>query len=430
MVGKSVLEILKKIGLSFRRNWGLKLISLLFAIVLWNYVITEEVNPTRPASFNDIRIVFDTASITQLNNSGFTVKGALPERTVNVTIDISRNQFKNLNKDAIRATVSLSGITSEGKKQLKVSVYTPLGTVKSQSVRELSVNIERSKDKTVPVSFQPEGFLPAGYWKGEPTFRSNVQEVSGVKVSGASSLVDRVVGAQIVVDLTGLTNKLSASREFQLLDKDGNVIDSAGLTLDPSNCIIDLDIYPTKKVKVDVSKSLNGSVAKGYSIVGQPEVSTPEIVIAGPQPVLDTIDSVTTESIDLNGLTSDHSDTYRLILPKDVIAVGESSVTVLVKVEENMTTVTFPDQQVRVLNLGSGLKVDTKLLLTTVTVTCPELLAPKLKASMIRLTVDASGLDARTHTLPVRAEYDAADTGITAVDINPESILVTITGPA
>ncbi len=426
MAGKSVLDLIKRIGLSLRRNWGLKLVSLLFAIVLWNYVITE-VNPMRPASFGDIKIVFDASSITQLNNSGFTVKGALPERFVNVTVDIPRNQFKNLSRDSIRAIVSLAGITSEGRKSLKVSISTPFGTLKSQSVSTLAVDIERTDSKPVPVKWEKEGELPDGYWREDsPTLAPEF-----VNVTGARSLVALVKSARVVVDLTGLTEKLSASRKIELLDETDRVIDldRAGLSLDYTNCIIDLEVLPTKKVKVDVSKSLNGSVAKGYSIAGQPEVSTTEVVIAGPRSVLDTIESVSPEPIDVTGANSDISVSKPLILPEGVRAVGESTVTVLINIEENMTEVTLQDLPVHVLNLAPGLKVDSKQLRATVTVTCPELLAPKIKASMVRLTVDATGLDARTHTLAIHAEYNAEDTGIAAVVISPESILVTISSP-
>ncbi len=423
MAGKNVLDYIKNFLLSFRRNWGLKLVSLLFAVILWNYVITE-VNPMRPASFNDIKIVFDASSITQLNNSGFTVKGALPERAVSVTVDIPRNQFKNLSRDSIQATASLAGITSEGKKELKVNVYSPYGTLKSQSVSTISIEIEQSDSKIVPVTFEPEGELPQGYWQGNYSVTPEV-----IKVSGAKSLVSKVKSVRVVVDLSTLTERLSASRDIELLDEDGNVIDpdKAGLTLDYRNCIVNLEILPTKKVKVDVSKSLNGSVAKGYSIKGTPEVSTPEIVIAGPRSVLDTIDSVAPEPIDVSGASGDISVSKPLIMPKGVKAVGENTVTVLIRVEENMTTVSLSDLPVHVVNLGSGLKVDSKQLSATVTVTCPELMASKIKESMIRLTVNASGLDARSYTLVIHAEYDAEETGITAVAINPESILVTIT---
>lgn len=421
MAGKSVLDVLKRFGLSFRRNWGLKLVSLLFAVILWNYVITEQ-DPVRSVPYNDIKIVFDQNSITQLNNTGFTVLGSLPDLTVDVVIDLARNQYQNLSRESIQARVSLAGITSAGEKELKITVSTPIGSIKSQSMSSMKVVVEELDKRLVPVDWKPEGDLPEGYWMGDPTITPRV-----VEITGAVSLVNKVAKARIVVDLTGLTESLSASREFELLDKEGNVLDPAGLKLTQSNCIVDLEVLPTKRIKVDASKSLNGSVAKGYSIKGQPEVLPTEIVIAGPKAILDTIGSIAPEPIDITGAASDVSVSKPLILPKGVRAVGESTVTVLVKVEQNMTDVPLEGLTVHVLNLAPGLKVDGKQLRANVMATCPELLASQLNASMITLTVDATGLDARTHTLTIRAEYDAEETGITAIVINPESILVTIT---
>ena len=421
MAVKSVLEVIKKFGLSFRRNWGLKLVSLLFAVILWNYVITApEVNPTRPASFNGIKIVFDQSSITQLENSGFTVKGALPEQTVNVTIDIPRNQYNNLNRDSISATVSLSGITSVGEKKLKVNVYTPRGIVKIQSVSTLAVEIERLEKHSVPVKFLSEGELPEGYWMEEPSIKPEV-----VEISGASSLVGRVDLAVVVIDLSDRRESYSGAPKFLLLDGEGNTVPSGGITIKPSNAILNLDIYPTKIV--DVTATITGNVAQGYQSTDV-AVEPRQVTIAGPQPVLDTITSVATAPVDISGLTQDHSNLYALALPnKDLIAVGGSSVKVTVKVEQKMVERPLEDLPVQVLNLGPGLKVDGKQILADITVTCPELMASKIKSSMIRLTVDAAGLDARTHTLNIQAEYDAEETGIAGLVINPPSILVTIT---
>jgi YbbR domain-containing protein len=424
MAAKSALEVLKRIGLAFRRNWGLKLASLFFAVILWNYAITE-VNPIRTVTFSDVRVTFDPGSITQLHNSGFTVKGALPEKTITVSVDIRRNEASLLNRDQIQAVASLAGITSDGPKMVTILVTPPRGTVKNTTQNTIRVEIERQQTRSVPVVWRPDGSLPETYWRGEPVITPNK-----LQISGANSVVSRVDHAEIVIPLSGLTSKLSAARDFRLLDSGGKEISLDGITVNPTgtSCIVNLDVYPTKTVSIVASGSYSGKPARGYEI--RDIVTVPsEITIAGPQETLDTISVLTPEPIEINGSDSDVSGFKKFTLPKGVQAVGESTVLVHAFIEEKKTTVTLNNLPVAVDHLKPGLKADTRQARVDVTVTCPELTASKIKAGKVRLYVDATGLDARSYTLKVQAEYDA-ELGITDFTASPESILVTITAGA
>lgn len=418
MAKRSVLDILKRIGLSFRRNWGLKLVSLGFAVILWNYVIVE-INPIRTIPFNGIKVTFDDNSIIRLKNSGFTVSGALPDKKVNVSVNLPRNE--TLGHDDVKAVVDLSGITSEGLVEVKVSGRSARGTVVSTSPDTITVKIDKLAKRSVPVECVYEGTLPGGYWRGEPKINPSV-----LQIAGASTLVSHVERARIIVSLTDLKQKLSASTNFILLDSQGNELDQGGITLEPSNCIVDLEVFPTKTVKVDVSKSINGSVAKGYEIVGEPEVSLKEIVIAGPQEILDTITSVSpVEPINISGRKEPKSDSKLMLkLPPGTRAVGENSITVFINVALKMTTVTLSDIRITI-DLVPGLKVK-QTFTANVTISCPELYATRIKRSQVHLSADATELGAGTHTLTVTGTYGDPEAQAEIIDISPKEIPVKI----
>lgn len=416
MAVKSVLEFLKRILLSLRRNWGLKLVSLLFAVILWNYVIGE-VDPVHTVTFTKIPVTFSETGKTLLENANFTVKGALPDKTVDVTLEMKRSEAALINKDQISAVVDLGGITSAGEKKLKIRITVPRGTVTSPQP-EITVEIEKKEKLPVPVVAEAEGELPQGLWRGD--FKLNVSQV---EVSGASSLVKKVASARIVVQQAELTASGSSARPIELVDEDGNVLqDVGGLTITPSSCIVNYDVYPTKTVRIDGENSINGKTAKGYEIKDV-SVDPQEIIIAGPQDLLATIESLATEPVDVGGRDSDVSISRRVVLPTGIHAVGVDTVQVHVFISEKMTAVTLEDLPVHVENLADNLVLETRDMLATVTVTCPELLADRIKKSSIRLTVDAEGLADRAYTLPITPEYDA-ELGVDSILIEPASIMV------
>lgn len=418
MAKKSALEIIKKIGLSFRRNWGLKLISLGFAVILWNYVIAE-INPIGAIPFNGIKVTFDDNGLTRLKNSGFTVSGALPDIKVNVAINLPRNE--TLGPDDIKAVVDLSRVNTVGPFEAKVNVIPARGSVASISQGTITVNIERLDQRAIPVHCVFEGALPPDYWRGDPV----ISPSSVLQISGATSLVSRVASARIVIPLSGLKEKLSSAKDFILLDSDGVEISRAGLEFSSPNCIVDLQVFPTKKVRIDIENSLKGSVAKGYEIT-EMDVVPADVIIAGPQEVLDTIHTlVLAKPINISGAKEPISESNLMLkLHPDIRIVGENSINVFLNIKMKMTTVIINDVHITI-DLAPGLKVK-QAFTADVTITCPELFVSKIKRSQVHLAADATALGVGNHTLTVKGTYGDPDALAEIIDISPNEIPVKI----
>lgn len=429
MATRSALDILKRILLSFRRNWGLKLASLLFAIILWNYVIVE-VNPTLVKTYTGIAVNVQTSDITQLNNSGLTVSGDLSKilKTANVTISIRRNDSFQFGKNNITVVANFSGITRAGEAEIKLTAKTTSGTaeVKLVSPQSITVNIEKRDKRIVPVKCVPDGSAPQGYWVGVPEVTPKTLEVSG-----PSENVKQVDRAEVHLDLTNQTSSISSARDLVLLDSSGKVLDKDSLGLEcQSNCIVNLQIFPTKTVNISAKNSLNGSPARGYEVVGDPVVEPSTMVIAGSQETLDAIgDTLPLGVIDIGGLKSNNSHPMTPTLPKGVIFVGSSTVQVLVNIDLIMTQVTINDVRVTIVGLDSGLKVD-KTFTVNATITCPQLYASNIRRSQLHVTADATGYSAGAHTLQVQASYTDPDAGVTEIVTDPAEIAVKLTAPA
>lgn len=417
MAAKSALDILKRILLSFRRNWGLKLISLLFAVILWNYVIVQ-VNPIRSMTYTGVQI--DVRNQTLLNNSGFSVSGDINKslKAVTVSVDLPRSDAFQLNNSNIHVYADLSNITREGTVDVWLTCTPPKGTLKSITPQKITLKIEKRNKRVVPVQCNLTGNLPEDYWRDEPVLDSKTLEINGADTS-----VKKVAKAVVTVDLTNLTQELSVAKDYTLLDSDGNVLDPAGLDFKP-NCIVTIQVLKKKIVKLDVSNSLSGSVANGYKI--DDVIVDPDTVeIYGPASVLDTIDTLRPGPIDIDGAKTNLSFSLPLKLPKDVHPVSDDTIQVSVKVSMKMTSVTLTDLHIKIADLGPGLKVD-QAFTASVTLSCPELYAQKIRRAFVNLFADAAGLAAGTHTLPVTATYDDPAIDATVTNLNPSELPVKI----
>lgn len=427
MAEKSATDILKRMLLFFRRNWGLKLVSLLFAIILWNYVIVE-VNPMVTKTYTNVPVTVNSNSLQMLKNSGLTVSEDITKlRPVSVQIKMTRRQSLNFSKASIVVMADFSAITHEGKAaDVRLAALIPAdSTITAVPYPPtIPVDIGLRDTRTVPVKFVPNGQLPPNYWMGSAQVTPDKLDVSGPAAN-----VKKVDRAEVHVDLTGQTASISSALDVILLDASGNVIDKNSNGLEcQSSCIVNLEILPTKTVTLDASNSLNGSPAWGYELGGV-DVEPKQITVAGSRETLDAMgDTLPLGKIDISGAKADVSMTQVPTLPEGVRFVGTGTVQALVNINTTMTKVTVKDVRVTLEGLDSTLKAD-KSFTTDVTLTCPLLYASRIRRSNLTVTADATGYGAGSHTLPLQASYTdpnaaVADNGYT---LSPDSITVTFT---
>jgi YbbR domain-containing protein len=245
-----------------------------------------------------------------------------------------------------------------------------------------------------------------------------------LEIKGAISEINKVTHATVEVDLAKLKQGItSAALNYKLWAGDTEIIDTTGLEYSP-NGIVSLKVLRKKTVTVDAAGSLVGDVAKGYGV--ESAVSDPATIeIAGPENIIKDIESLRTTAINIDGATGTQSITTQVKLPPGVRAIyNNDTVDVTVTIRENKKTVTLDNLPVYITGLGEGLKVDAKFRATAV-VTCSELAAPGIRASKIRLFVDATGMEAGSHTLTIL--YETADgLKVDEIRVNPTEIPVLI----
>jgi len=394
---------------SLRANLGLGLLSLALAVTLWAFV-TEEENPTR-TDFLSGSIPVETVNVPQ----GLAVAG-LSDAAVSVRVSAPEDMWNDLTIEDFRAVADLSTAKarentvtlrfySERRRVDVVEVFPP----------RVTVTLEPVTTKVVPVTVKLIGTPPLGYATvpGKTTPEQ-------VEVTGAESLVTLVEEAVADVNVQGV--RVPLEQVFTLVSRDGRGGDIEGVALNPSTVEVVLPIVQREITQAYVvTPTLRGVPSDGFDVTSI-SVEPPFVVITGTIEALQSLTTVVTDEVDVDGAASDVVRAAKLQLPPGLTVAGSDSVTVRVSVSPAQGEITL-GLTPTVKGLGPGLRSEltTTLVEARVAGEIPVLRA--LSPASLVAAVDVSGLQAGQHVLPVQV---TAPPGVQVVGVEPATVTVTL----
>ena len=246
-------EMLKQ-GLKsfFTKNIAIKVLSLMFAILLWGYVLMTQ-NPPRVKTVTDVTVSIEGEA--DLTTRKLTLRGdraALLE-DVSVRVRTELTSYADISADDITASINLSRITSTGKHTVRIHAKSSSGDVVSVSPSEIEVEIDTLTTRNIPIEIHEEGELPEGYWAGDVQLDS-----ATVLLEGPGTDLAKIVKAVGTIDLTNRTESLNQSIMLALYDKEGNVVESSILFGGMPTVVAKQEILPSKLVPIDVDGAIIG----------------------------------------------------------------------------------------------------------------------------------------------------------------------------
>ena len=185
----------------------------------------------------------------------------------------------------------------------------------------------------IPVTLGSEGEVPVGM-----SVSSSSVDPSLISVSGPKSVVDQIVRARAVIDLSTLPDEeglIETAVPFTLIDRQGEEVSSdlievtsEGILLD--SVIVEQMLYPTRTIEFSSAGLLTGTPAEGYEI--RSVTYTPVSVTAsGSSEDLAALDELFASSaIDVTGLDESFVRTVKVRKPTELVSLSPDSVTVQV----------------------------------------------------------------------------------------------------
>lgn len=347
-------------GKKLTNNWGLKLIAILFALILWFAVINVD-DPVVSETFKNVPVQLVNTEV--LTEAGMTYE-VLENSAVIETITIygPRTLVESLNENDIIAKADINDITVANTVAINVTVdarnSSKITNIRS-SLECVKLNIEESKNKQMVISATTSGKLASGYIVGGIELDQN-----RIRVSGPESVISKIVTAKVNVDVTESSSDVATYGTVRLYDKDGVEIESDLLVKSTEKVHINVNVVPTKYVPVKYQ--LTGTPAEGYAVVEDSitcDIMT--VLIAGETEALRNVDEILISGEELNvedaAETKEFTISLKNYLPNNIILGDkeyDGKVTIKVPVEEVVTEVVeLLQSNITVANIPEGMQV-------------------------------------------------------------------------
>lgn len=384
-------KILNKIFsiFNFRQDLTLKLVSLLFAVLFWVFVMDKE-NPVVTRTLFNVPVAYSGEVRQNL------VLTSAPKYYANVEISGRRNSVLAMRSDSVSLFVSLAHL-KDGSNHPSIEYATNLA----------DVNITKIYPETIKVDTEQiiRAQRPVIYILRTPfgeAYRNSAIALSPSElvIEGPRSLVASVASLNVDIDAASITE----SKDFQVIAEPINSLGERveGITISADTVTAKATAVKEKVVPVVYryeDRTDENFEFKSFS------VSSASVTVRGNPASVDAVSSVSAETVIINDL-SDASGVLQITPIEGISIIGEE---IRYRAElDRYDTVRFEltPQNVEYLNLGEGFDATTEDFLVSVNIRLPEEEKDRLNASGFKLIADLNDLEEGRHRMIAKLEAE------------------------
>ncbi len=329
-------------------NIGIKIISILVAIIVWMLIINIE-DPYKEKVFNVTVETINEEALSSVNMVYEIIEGS----TAQVTVRGKKSVVDKLRAEDIRATADLSDLSAVNAVAIVPAL---IKNVSSEPVLEcdqvLKVALEEMSSKQVKVTVVTEGTPDIGFSIGDCTARPNM-----VEVTGGRSAINKIDSVRVTVNVNGASEDFVKRLKPTAYDANGEEVVSSTLSYSSPKIRATIQLLKTKSIPVNIK--IQGEPAQGYEFIKA--ACLPErIEVAGPDKMLNTIDEVEIP-IDITGMKSSSGAVEQNISIQDYLPAGISvlseyaQVSLRIEIEQQVRkTLKIPVEQIKFASLNGN----------------------------------------------------------------------------
>lgn len=333
----------------------LKIISVGVAIILW-MVIVYTSDPAIRTQIKNIPIEY--LGENTLYERGLILSYTEKEPTLAVDVKGRRSDLMNTLGN-VHARVDLSHIINTGEYDVPIEITMPNEEVQIVKRRSsnLTVVVESLQTREIPVRIKQ-----IGNDKNKENLIQSIPERETISIQGTQTAISQVSYAQIIVDVSAITQDSEANYVFTLMDQDNNQIDTTkNITPAVSGIEVKNLVYLAKAVPIEIVNAASSaymvtpkSAAQTVTIGVRPDKYGEVSVLKGELPK--TMQEGTSMEVPLyvqveEGIyLKDGTDT--ILIKAEVVKKATKTVTVQVRAEN------VPEGMQAVLENGGQLQIE------------------------------------------------------------------------
>ena len=312
----------------FKSVWFIRIISLMLAGLLWVTVNVDDNMDSDSIFFNqsssDMEVMENIPLEIRFDSEEYVVSG-IPQ-DVSVSVEGPAGAVAPVARQKnFTVFVDLNGL-GPGTHEVSLQhsgISNQLSVTLDPKIIEVTIEEKVTQDYDVSIDYINERNLDGTLELGEP-------EVSpaDVSITGASSVIQRVVSVKAIIDVGGTTETIEQQEApVKVYDNQGNELN---VLVDPT--AVEVTVPISKRTKdVPVSVVPRGGNTEGV-LIDSVSTETEEVTISGPQDVLDNIDEISEVPVDVTEVTEDQTLEVEIPLPEGVTSTDPETLEVQVDV--------------------------------------------------------------------------------------------------
>ncbi|SFQ00624.1 YbbR domain-containing protein [Butyrivibrio proteoclasticus] len=335
-------------------NWGLKLASLIFAIIVW-FLVTNINDPVTSVRYTNIPVTLKNTNLITEQGQVYTVLDNT-DTISSVTIYAPRSIIDSISQNNIVATADIQDLSSLNTVSINVTTNKYSDKIENISTSNdvVKLSVERKNSKSLAITPTTSGTLADGYVIGGISTGQNM-----IRINGPESVIQKVQTAEVDVDVTGFTSDIITNADIVLYDVDGNQVDTSQISMNAKTVNVNVTIYGTKYVPLKYT--IKGEPADGYALTGKVDTNPDQVLIAGKNSAISSVNEIVIddEQLDVSGLTGNLACTIDVedYLPNGVI-LGDSDYNGTAAVVVHIESVSEETFDVDIKNISVAGEVD------------------------------------------------------------------------
>lgn len=378
-------------------NLGLKLLSLVVAVLLWNFVVTSNTSITRTKTLSNLTGYISGQSTLETYGLSLLENPTEALSNISVQIDVSQSEYAKPSAANVQVTLDLSRVRSVGTQEVPLKATTSYGRVVRIIPESLTLTFESLDSRLIPVNVQISGEKDKKCWYN--VSRSNP---SVLTISGASSVVQSIASAYAYVDVTDEKESFIAAEKYVLLDSDGNEIPQSMLNRSSSSISVSVDVYPTEDIPVstDLANVVTGQVKPGY-VIESVTIQPDKITVAAEEELLSGLTELHIEPISVEGLSQSIAARAKLTTLSAFKYVSADEVYVSINIAEEKVGAWIESVGVNYINKSENIQLSEEVDTIRVYVTGPRSVIAALQDEGFTAAVDLENVGEGVQTLPL-----------------------------
>ena len=372
--------------------------SILIAIALWLYIGLVE-NPEDEIEIKNIPLTFIGAETLESRNL---MLGDGANQTVSLKVAGKRTIISRLNNTNVSATIDLSNARATGDNYYQGYnvvfpewVNTDEVSIVGWTPRNVSYSIIQRTSREIGIEGRLIGEVEDGYQLGDITCSPNM-----ISVSGPEELINRIDHGEVRLVREKVSQSISTTSSYVLLDADGNEIPMEDLTLSVNEVAVEVEILTVKEVPLTVDLISGGGATEKDVVV---DIMPKTIEISGDAATLAGISKLSVGTVDLSKFTLSLEQDMTILFPDDVhnvTGITTAEVKLEISSDFGLKRITATDF---VLTNADGMKASMVTESLDVTVRCKNDVIDNVDASHVRIVVDLTDMSGTKGLVPVKA---------------------------